>query len=71
MSCTAGSARVAGTPVLSASEARPDRVIVRAGVLEDRDDLRPALVIWTREAPAWACLDPDVPGSEAQPPPVA
>ena len=59
-----------GTAVLSASEARPDRVVVRAGALDARNDLRPGLTIWTQEAPEWACFDPAVPKLPAQPPPV-
>jgi len=27
--------------------------------------------IWTRQAPSWACFDPDLPEIEGQPPPVA
>lgn len=62
---------ICGTPMLSASEARPDRVVVRAGALDDRRDLQPGLTIWTQEAPEWACFDPAVPQTPAQPPPVA
>ena len=59
-----------GTPVLSASDQRPDRVVVRAGALDERDDLRPDVTIWVGSAPAWACMDADVPKVEAQPGPV-
>ena len=59
-----------GTALLSASDARPDLVVVRAGALDDRDDYRPEITIWTREAPDWARFDPDVPCVEGQPGPV-
>jgi hypothetical protein len=59
-----------GTALLSASEARPDLVVVRAGALDERDHCRPGMTIWTREAPVWACFDPGVPCVEAQPAPV-
>ena len=59
-----------GTALLSASEARPELVVVRAGALEERDRFRPELTIWTREAPEWACFDADVPCVEGQSAPV-
>jgi hypothetical protein len=61
---------VCGTPMLSASEARPDRIIIRAGALEPRENLKPSQIIWTSQAPAWARLDPTIPQTPAQPPPV-
>ena len=56
-----------GTPLFSASEARPDRLIVRVGAMDNRGDFRPDATIWTKSAPAWACLDETVPRSPAQP----
>ena len=35
---------VCGTALLSASEARPDLVVVRAGALDEREGLRPEVV---------------------------
>jgi hypothetical protein len=61
---------VCGTALLSASEARPDLVVVRAGALDEREGLRPEMVIWTKEAPGWACFDALVPRVEGQPGPV-
>ena len=61
---------VCGTALLSASEARPDLVIVRAGALDERDGCRPEVVIWTKSSPEWACFDAAVPRVEGQPGPV-
>ena len=60
-----------GTPLFSASEARPHLVFVRAGTLDDPELARPAMSIWTSSAPSWACLDPHLPRVERQPPPAA
>src|ERR1043165_3080814 len=45
-----------GTPVFSASEARPHLVIVRSGALDDGDLMRPGSTIWTGSAPEWALI---------------
>lgn len=58
-----------GTPVFSAAEEWPQVIIVRAGALDDPEIGKPALTIWTSEAPSWACFDPDVPQAEHQAPP--
>lgn len=59
-----------GTPVFSMSEARPNLMIVRAGAMDDPNLMPPQAVIWTAEAPAWACTDPALPHFERQPPPI-
>ncbi len=59
-----------GTPLISASEARPDRVVIRVGALDDRNTVTPDVAIWTKSAPSWACLDPTIPHEPAQPAPV-
>ncbi len=56
-----------GTPVFSEAEPRPNQIIVRVGTLDDPNQARPAEIIWTRSAPAWACFDPDLPRAEGQP----
>ncbi len=61
---------VCGTALLSASEARPDLVVVRVGALDEREGLRPQAVIWTKEAPEWACFDAGVARVEGQPGPL-
>lgn len=60
-----------GTALFSASEARPHLIIIRAGAMDDASDLKPGLTIWTNSAPSWACLDPTIPTSDRQPPPVS
>ncbi len=62
---------VCGTPVFTQSEARPHFLTVRAGTLDDPGVVRPGITIWTKMAPSWACIDPDIPQDEAQPPPPA
>ncbi|HXQ10601.1 MAG TPA: GFA family protein [Caulobacteraceae bacterium] len=60
-----------GTPLFSEAEPRPHLIFVRAGALKDREIAAPTATIWTSEAPSWACIDPDIPRVEGQPPPVA
>lgn len=60
-----------GTPVFSASEARPHLVIVRNGALDDTELLNPSATIWTDSAPEWAWIDEAHPRFAGQPPPVA
>lgn len=60
-----------GTPLFSAAEARPHLLFVRAGALDDPGLMAPQATIWTAQAPAWACIDPEIPEIERQPPPVA
>lgn len=58
-----------GTPVTSASSARPELIILRAGTLDHTAIATPSMNIWTASAPHWAHLDPDIPAIEAQPTP--
>ena len=62
---------VCGTPLFSASEARPHVVFVRAGSLDDPEVAQPAVTIWTSAAPSWACFNERLPKVAAQPPPAA
>jgi hypothetical protein len=59
-----------GVQMFSEAEARPHLIFVRAGTLDDREQIRPASTIWTASAPSWACIDPAIPQVEGQPPPV-
>jgi hypothetical protein len=61
---------VCGTHLFSASESRPNLVVVRVGALDDREIVRPSATIWTKSAPSWACIDPELPRIDGQPPPV-
>lgn len=66
-----GFCSICGTPVTSQAEARPHLIFLRAGTLDDTSIARPAMNIWTRQAPQWAHLDPDLPMVSGQPPPAA
>jgi hypothetical protein len=59
-----------GTPVTTASVARPELVGVRVGTLDAPSLLSPSAVIWTSSAPEWACIDPNLPATTGQPPPL-
>ena len=58
-----------GTPLFSSAESRPHLIFVRAGSLDDPELARPAMTIWTEQAPSWACIAADLPRVERQPPP--
>jgi hypothetical protein len=58
---------VCGTPMFSGTEARPHLVFVRAGTLDDPEVARPAITIWTAQAPTWACIDARLPTDAGQP----
>jgi hypothetical protein len=60
-----------GTPITSQAELRPHLIFLRAGTLDDASIVRPAMNIWTRQAPQWAHLEPDIPMVAGQPPPAA
>jgi hypothetical protein len=60
-----------GTHLFSTAESRPHLVFVRSGSLDDREIAKPAMTIWTSQAPSWACLDSQLPQVEGQPPPAA
>jgi len=62
---------VCGTPLFSASEARPHVVFVRAGSLDDPEVAQPGMTIWTSAAPSWACFNERLPKVAAQPPTAA
>ncbi len=58
-----------GTPVTSASSARPELIILRTGTLDHTAIATPSMNIWTSSAPHWAHLDPALPSTPAQPMP--
>ena len=60
-----------GTHLFSEAESRPHLIFVPAGTLDDREIVRPAAIIWTAQAPSWACLDEGLPRWEGQPLPSA
>ncbi len=57
-----------GTPILGQSSGMPQVVAVKLGIVDEPHDLRPAVVMWTSEAPAWAVLDPALPQFPKLPP---
>jgi hypothetical protein len=63
--------KTCGTPLFSAAESRPHLVFVRVGSFDDPEQAQPAVTIWTKSAPSWACIDAELPVSEGQPPPLA
>ncbi len=58
-----------GTALFSEAESRPHLIFVRAGTLDDPEVARPAMTIWTSQAPTWACMDPTLPKVTGQPSP--
>lgn len=58
-----------GTGVFSDAESRSHVRIVRVGTLDNAADFAPSAIIWTKSAPDWAYLHPDMPQLEGQPPP--
>lgn len=68
---TRGFCSACGTPVTSASDARPQFVILRVGTFDDPALAAPTMNIWTTSAPHWAHLDPELPSTPQQPPPPA
>lgn len=56
-----------GTPLFSDALAEPDFLVVRLGVLDDREMGKPQSIIWTASAPSWADIDATVPSCPRQP----
>jgi hypothetical protein len=57
-----------GSPIYSQREASPERIVVRAGSLDDSSSMKITANIWTRSAPPWSHIDPDteqLPGNPA------
>ena len=62
---------VCGTPLMGQSDARPHFRVIRFGALDEPHGLRPAMAIWTDDAPDWAAIDPALEQHPRQPPPPA
>jgi hypothetical protein len=58
-----------GTPVTSQAETRQHQLFLRAGTLDDPEQIKPQLTIWTAAAPSWAAIDANLPKISEQPPP--
>ncbi|MFO1082485.1 MAG: GFA family protein [Reyranellaceae bacterium] len=50
-----------GSPLYTSSPTHPDRVYVKAGILDDPAIVRPAAQSWTRSRVEWATIDPALP----------
>jgi hypothetical protein len=57
-----------GTPVMGSSSARPQFRTIRLGFLDEPNELRPTMAIWTEDAPEWAVIDPALERFPHQPP---
>jgi hypothetical protein len=57
-----------GVHVFSMAEVRPHLLIVRAGTLDEQQNIKIDALIWTSSAPGWAYLDPAIPHFDKQPP---
>jgi len=57
-----------GTHMFSEAEERPNMIVVRAGTLDDSEQINIEGIIWTSEAPSWAYLDPNIKHFAKQPP---
>src|SRR5262249_26134734 len=55
-----------GVHLFRGAESPPHLIFARAGTRADRERVRPAAVIWTAQAPSWACLDATLPRWEGQ-----
>lgn len=59
-----------GTPLFTGNSDDTTFLAIRLGALDDPGGLAPTEVIWTASAPPWAPIDPALPHSERQPPPI-
>ncbi len=57
-----------GTQIYAQSSARLHMKTVRLGALDEPHGLKPQMVIWTDDAPAWAVFDPALEHFPQQPP---
>lgn len=57
-----------GVHMFSEAEERPNIIVLRAGTLDESENVKVEALIWTSSAPSWANLDPNLVHFEAQPP---
>jgi hypothetical protein len=57
-----------GSSVYSVNSAMPDLIFLRASSLDEPDIFKPRMVLYTRNAPAWDHMAPDLPSFETYPP---
>jgi hypothetical protein len=58
-----------GSQLFADSTGRPGLTVVRVGTLDDPSSVNPVANIWTKSAPAWACLDEELERIEGHPAP--
>lgn len=56
-----------GSPLYSQRATAPERVVLRAGSLDDSDGMKITAHIWTKSARSWAHIDPGTQQHPAQP----
>jgi hypothetical protein len=58
-----------GAALYSTNSGMHGLVFVRASSLDDPEQFRPMMVVYTDRAPSWDTMDAELPGFEAMPPP--
>lgn len=58
-----------GSAIYSTNSAMPGMVFVRASSLDDAEDFKPQMVVYTGRAPSWDHMDDALPGFDAMPAP--
>jgi len=57
-----------GCPIVTRTDARPDRLLVFAASLDDPSLHRPEVNLWMKSAAPWDHVDPQIPAFETYPP---
>jgi hypothetical protein len=58
-----------GSHLFANSSAFPNFTVVRIGTLENPSSISPSVNIWSKSAPVWACMNPDIGKIDGQPVP--
>ena len=58
-----------GSHLFANSSAFPDFTVVRIGTLDNPSSVKPSVNIWSKNAPSWACMDPNIDSIDGQPVP--
>ena len=58
-----------GSPVYSTNAGMPGLVFIRASSLENLEDFKPQMIVYTDRAATWDRMDPDLPGFARMPAP--
>lgn len=60
-----------GSAVFSRNSGMAGLVFVRASSLDDPEVFKPGMIVYTKRAPSWDRMDPELPAFEDMPPPAA